>query len=53
MRVFKCLDHDEMVGSRICMSKDVDLNNIVFSGRPFWVYMMDEQKIFKIHDFYF
>jgi len=30
VRVFKCLDHDEMVGSRICMSKDVDLSNNVF-----------------------
>jgi len=30
VKVFKCLDHDEMVGSRICMSKDVDLSNMLF-----------------------
>jgi len=30
VRVFKCLDHDEMVGSRICMSKDVNLSNMLF-----------------------
>jgi len=24
-------DHDEMVGSRICMSKDIDLSNMLFS----------------------
>jgi len=31
VRVFKCLDHDEMIGSRICMFKDVDLSNMLFS----------------------
>ena len=31
MRFYKCLDHDKMVGSRICMCKDVDLSNILFS----------------------
>ena len=31
MRVFKCLEHDEMVGSRICVSKDVGLSNMLFS----------------------
>jgi len=31
VRVFKCLDHDEMVGSRICMSKDIDLSHMIFS----------------------
>ena len=27
---FKCLDHNEVVGSRICMSKNVDLSNMLF-----------------------
>ena len=50
MRVFKCLDHDEMVGSKICMSKNVDLSNMLFSAVHFapldgWV------KVLKIHDF--
>jgi len=31
VRVLKCLDHDDMVGSRICMSKDVELSKILFS----------------------
>ena len=34
MRDFKCLyllDYDEMVGSRICIFKDVDLSNMLFS----------------------
>jgi len=31
VRIFKCLDHGEMVGSKICMSKGVDLNNMLFS----------------------
>ena len=37
VRVFiiKCLDHDEMVGSRICMSKDVNPNNMLFSAVHF------------------
>ena len=30
LRVFRCLEHDEMIGSRICMSKDVDLSNMLF-----------------------
>ena len=32
---YKCLDHDEMVESRICMSKDVDLSNMLFSAVHF------------------
>ena len=28
---FKCLDHDEILGSKIYMSKDVDLSNMLFS----------------------
>jgi len=35
MRIFKCLDHDEIVRSRICMSKDVDLSNMLFSAVHF------------------
>ena len=35
MRVFKCLDHDEMVESRICMSKDIDLTNSLLSAIHF------------------
>ena len=33
MRVFKCLDYDEIVGSKICMSKDLDLSNLLFSRK--------------------
>ena len=29
--VFKYIDYDEMVGSRIRMSKDIDLSNILIS----------------------
>jgi len=29
--VFKCLDHNQMTGSRICMSKDRDLTNSLLS----------------------
>ena len=29
--VFKCLDHDGMVRSRICTCKDVNLSNMLFS----------------------
>jgi len=32
VRVFKCLDHDEMVGSKICISKGVNLSNMLFSA---------------------
>ena len=32
VRVFKCLDHDEMVGSRIYISKDIGLRNMLFSA---------------------
>jgi len=35
VRVLKCLDHDEMVRSRICMPKDVDLSNMLFSAIHF------------------
>ena len=31
VRVFKYLDHDEMIGSRICMFKEVDKSNMLFS----------------------
>ena len=26
------LDHDQMAGSRICMSKDIDLTNLLLSA---------------------
>ena len=29
--IYKDVDHDEIAGSRICMSKDIDLNNMLFS----------------------
>ena len=50
--ILKYLDHDEMIESRIFMSKDVDLSNMLFSA-PFYAYLIDEQKVFKIHDFLF
>ena len=31
VRFSKCLDHDEIIEPRICMSKDVDLSNMLFS----------------------
>ena len=37
VKVFKCLDHDEMVGSR--MTKDVDLSNMLFLT----VHFVDEE----------
>jgi len=42
---FKCLNHDEIVGSKICMSKDVDLSNMLFSDihfAPFILRLLDE-----------
>jgi len=30
VRISKCLDRDDMVLSRICMSKGVDLSNMLF-----------------------
>ena len=35
VRVLKCLDHDQMVGSRICMSKDINLTNSLLSAVHF------------------
>ena len=35
VRIFKCLNHDEIVGLRICMSKEVDLSNMLFSAIHF------------------
>ena len=32
---FKYLDHDQMAGSRICMSKDIDLINSLLSAFHF------------------
>ena len=34
-RGFKCLDHDQMAGSRIDMSKDTDLTNSLLSAIHF------------------
>ena len=50
VRVFKYLGHDEMVGSRICMFKDVNLSNkllpvVYFAPLDGWV------KILNIYDF--
>ena len=50
--VFNCLDHDQMVRSRICMSKDTNLTNslrwaIYFASLDGWA------KIFKTLDFWF
>ena len=33
--VFKCLDHNEMAGSRIYMSNDIDLTNSLLSAIHF------------------
>ena len=33
--VFKCLDHDQMAGSRICMFKNIDLTNSLLSAVNF------------------
>jgi len=35
VRVFKFLDHDEIIGSSICMFKDIDLSNMLFSVAHF------------------
>ena len=48
--VFKCLDHDQMAGSRFCMSKDINLTNSLLSAARFapldgWT------KVFKTLDF--
>jgi len=39
-----------MIGSRICICKDVDLKYAIF-GCSFCAYLMDGQKVFKTHDF--
>ena len=33
--VFKCLDHNQISGSRICMSKDIILTNSLLSSVHF------------------
>ena len=48
--VFKCLDHDQIAESRICMSKDIDLNNSLLSPDHLRR-LMDGQKVFKKLDF--
>jgi len=35
VEVFKYLDHDQMAGSRIFMSKDIDLTNLLLSAVHF------------------
>ena len=45
MRFFKCLDHDQMIGSRIYMSKVINLSKILFPVVQFAP--IDEQKVFK------
>jgi len=53
VRVFKCLDHDETVGSRICMSKNVDLINMLFSAVHFVPTWRMGKKNSKYMIFYF
>jgi len=31
VNVFECLDHDQMIGSKICTSKSIDVTNMLFS----------------------
>ena len=50
--VFQCLDHDQMAGSKICMSKDIDLTNSLFSAVHF-APLDGWQKVFKTLDFLF
>ena len=50
--VFKCLEHDQMAGSRICMSKDIDLTNSLLSLSILHC-LTDGQKIFKTIDILF
>ena len=35
VRVFKCLDHDQMIGSRICMSKVIDQGDMLLPAVRF------------------
>ena len=35
VEVFKCLDHNQMAGSKICISKDIDLTNLLLSAAYF------------------
>ena len=39
VRGFKCLDHDQMVESRICMSKVIYLSNMLL--RPYILCLLD------------
>ena len=49
---FKCLDHNQMARSRICMSKNIHLTNSLFSAVHF-APLDDRQIVFKIFDFWF
>ena len=53
MRVFKCLDHDQMVRSRICMSKVIDISNMLLSKILFYAYLMHGQENCKTLNFLF
>ena len=52
MRIFKCLDHDQMIRSRfVCLShKSKKYANF---GRPFCAYLMHGQENYKTLDFLF
>ena len=44
------LDHNQMAGSRICMSKDIDLIDSLLSD-VYFAPLLDGQKVFKALDF--
>ena len=47
------LDYDQMAGSRICMSKIIDLSNMLFLAVHFLPTWWMDKKVFKIQDFWF
>jgi len=53
VRVFKCLCHDKMVESIICMSKDVDLSKMLLSAIHFAPTWWMSKKYSKYMIFYF
>ena len=53
VRVLKYLDHYEMVESRICVSKDVDLSNMLFLVVHFAPIWWMGKKYSKYMIFYF
>ena len=52
VEVFKCLDHNQLAGLRICMSKDIDLTNSLLSAVHF-APLDGWGKVFKKLDFWF